>query len=223
MKQRTRTSGNPKTSVAVGCLVSGIAALVTFGTAIMIMVPMSWVAVFVFFPLMGIAFAAWLVIVSIANRGNGAMWSGTLLFVVLAIVSYASLRLGNEFEQSAKREADIKLGESLATNRVIENPIGPIDRLAVSGILCGNSVCGHALMFGMAKEVAIISQYNEWVTYYRLQPIEKCPTDNDTYAAFVGPLQKLGIFDVCLRREKQIQTDPYSEIKDAVLISLQSS
>lgn len=219
MNQSTRTSGSSRKSVAVGCLVSGVAALVTFGTAIMIMVPMNWAAVFVFFPLMGIALAAWLAIVSIANRGNGAMWSGTLLFVVLAIVSYAALRLGNEFERATKREIDTKLGETLATSRVIESPVGPIDRLAVSGILCGNNVCGHALMFGMAKEVAIISQHNNWVTHYRLQPIEKCPTDNETYAAFVGPLQELGIFDACLRREKKVQSDPYSEIKDAVVIS----
>jgi hypothetical protein len=209
--------------VAGGCLLSGVAALVTFGTAIMIMAPMSWGAVFVFAPLMGIATIAWIVIVSVANRGNSAMWSGTLLFAALAVVGFVFFLLLHEYEQSVKRKADIKLGESLATSRVIENPVGPIDRLAVTSSRCGDNLCGHALMFGMAKEVATISNHRKLITYYRLQPIGKCPTYNDSVAAYVAPLQQIGIFDACLRRMKRVQSDPYSEIKNAVVISHQSS
>ncbi|NNJ76807.1 MAG: hypothetical protein HKP56_16810 [Anderseniella sp.] len=223
MTQPAKTPESSKSSVAWGCLLSGVAALVTFGTAIMIMAPMSWAAVFVFAPMMGIATIAWIVIVSVANRGNADMWGGTLLFAAFAMAGFVTFILLDKNEQSAKREADIKLGESLATSRLIDNPIGPIDRLAVTSMQCGHGVCGHALMFGMAKEVVTISRYKNWITYYRLQPIGKCPTYNDSGAAYVAPLQQIGIFDACLRRMKKVQSDPYSEIKNAVLISYQSS
>ncbi len=87
MNQPTKTSRSSIASVATGFLVSGIVALVTFGIPIMMMTKLSWAAVFVFFPFMGAAIVAWVFIVSIANRGNGAKWGGTLLFAVLAIVS----------------------------------------------------------------------------------------------------------------------------------------
>lgn len=223
MNQPNKISRDSIASVAAGFLIAGIAALFTFGVAIALLSKMSWAAVFAFFPFLGIAFLAWGAIVSISNRNNGAMWGGTVIFTMFAMVSLMYYLEAGNAEQIAKREAakkaDIWLGESLATSRVIKNPTGPIDRLAVENRLCGDDTCGHALLHGLAREVVVISGYS--ITYYRLQPIVKCPTDNDTFAAFVEPLQKLGIFDACLRREKRVQSDPNSEIQNAVLISTQ--
>jgi len=225
MNQPNKISGNSIASAVAGFSIAGIAALVTFGLAIAILSKLSWAAVFVFLPFLGIAFLAWGAIVSIANRRNGAMWGGTIIFTVFAMVSLAFYVKSIKSEQVAKRasarQADIELGESLATSRKIKNPTGPIDLLAVYSERCGGNICADALLYGMAKEVVTIYQFQSkaWLTYYRLRPIEMCPTDNDTLAAVVYPLQKLGIFNACLRRERKVHADPHGEIKDAVLLS----
>lgn len=223
MKQPTKTTTNSIASAVAGFLIAGFAAFVTFGFAIMAMNPMGWAAVFVFIPILGIALLAWGAIVSIANRRNGAMWGGTVIFIVFAMVSLAFYLGPSPSEQMAKRasarQADIELGKSLATSRKIKNPTGPIDLLAIYSKRCGRSTCEDALLYGMAKEVVIISTHRQWLTYYRLRPIEMCPTDNDTLAAVVYPLQRLGIFNACLRRERKVRADRHGKIKDAVLLS----
>ena len=82
-------SGHWKTvgHFGLGFLFAAIASLLTFGTAIALMAPMSWAAVFVFFPLTGLALIAWTGIVALVNRGNSDMWRGTIVFAIAAIVS----------------------------------------------------------------------------------------------------------------------------------------
>jgi hypothetical protein len=210
----------------LGFLFAAMASLLTFGTAIALMAPMSWAAVFVFFPLMGIALIAWTGIVALANRGNSDMWGGTIAFAVAAVVSvfgwFAYQDMSKEQVRAQQAKAHMQLGTKLSTAQIVEAPVGQMDRLAYHSNGC-YFICSYALIHGLAKEFAAIDERSNSVKFFRVQPSDLCqsyePSSYHTYKA----LQELGILDKCIRME-HYSTDValYTIVSRSILISYQS-
>jgi hypothetical protein len=210
----------------LGFLFAAMASLLTFGTAIALMAPMSWAAVFVFFPLMGIALIAWIGIVALANRGNSDMWGGTITFAVAAIVSvfgwFAYQDMSKKQVRAQQAKAHMQLGTKLSTAQIVEAPVGQIDRLAYHSNGC-YFICSYALIHGLAKEFAAIDERSNSVKIFRVQPVGLCqptePSSDFTYKA----LQELGIFDKCIRMEHYSPDMALTKIgASGILISYQS-